>query len=176
VLPLTDDTALTELYLASLSPAIMPQPGDRPDQALELAGRLLAEESSAGTILFLSDGIDRSYAQHFGTVFATSQDQLLLLAIGTRAGGPLADGSGNAPPVDLPGIKAAAEATGGWATSISVDESDVTALDRRVRRHLVNAIENDEMLRWHDAGYALVWPLALLILAWFRRGWTVQWR
>ena len=99
-----------------------------------------------------------------------------MLAIGTPAGGPLANGSGSAPPLDLAGMEAAAAAAGGWVTSISVDESDVTALDRRVRRHLVNAIENDVDLRWHDAGYALVWPLALLILAWFRRGWTVQWR
>ena len=40
---------------------------------------------------------------------------------------------------------------------------------------LVLAIEADEDLRWVDAGYVLLWPLALLSLAWFRRGWTVQW-
>ena len=56
-----------------------------------------------------------------------------------------------------------------------ISSMDVEAVNRRVQRHLVNAIEEDEDLSWVDAGYVLVWPLALLMLAWFRRGWTVQW-
>jgi Ca-activated chloride channel family protein len=28
--------------------------------------------------------------------------------------------------------------------------------------------------RWRDFGYWLVWPLALLALLWFRRGWMVR--
>ena len=56
------------------------------------------------------------------------------------------------------------------------DDQDVTALHRRIQRHLVNAIEADEELQWRDSGYLLVWPLALLILIWFRRGWTIQWQ
>ena len=52
----------------------------------------------------------------------------------------------------------------------------MASLNRRVQRHLVNAIESDENLQWRDAGYFLVWPLALFMLLWFRRGWTVQWQ
>ena len=47
---------------------------------------------------------------------------------------------------------------------------------RQIRTHLVNAVAGAERLRWYDAGYYLVWPLSLVVLLWFRRGWTVQWR
>ncbi len=178
VLPLTDDADLVNLYLESLTPDVMPQPGDRPDRALELAASMLAGEGAPGTILFMSDGIDRGYAETFRNTMADSADQLLVLAFGTDAGGLLEGGSVSevAPPTDRAGLRAAASAGGGVLVDVTVDESDVASLNRRIQRHLVNAIENDKNLQWRDAGYFLAWPLALFMLLWFRRGWTVQWQ
>jgi Ca-activated chloride channel family protein len=178
VLPLTDDTDLVNMYLESLTPDVMPLAGDRPDRALELAASMLARENVPGTVLFMSDGIDQGYADSFGTVFSDSDDQLLVLAFGTASGGLVAgDGTGDmAPPVDRGGLRAAAAAGGGTLVTSAVDDSDIEDLNRRVQRHLVNAIESDEKLQWRDAGYFLVWPLALFTLLWFRRGWTVQWQ
>jgi len=178
VLPLTDDTDLVNMYLESLTPDVMPQSGDRPDRALELAASMLARESAPGTILFMSDGIDQGYADSFASVFSDSADQLLVLAFGTESGG-LVDGGGvgdMAPPVDRAGLRAVAAAGGGMQVASTVDDSDIADLNRRVQRHLVNAIESDEDLQWRDAGYFLVWPLVLVVLLWFRRGWTVQWQ
>lgn len=178
VLPLTDDTDLVNMYLESLTPEVMPKSGDRPDRALQLAVSMLAREDAPGTILFMSDGIDQGYADSFATTFSDSADQLLVLAFGTESGG-LVEGGGvgdMAPPVDRAGLRAAASAGGGTVIASAVDDGDITTLNRRVQRHLVNAIENDENLQWRDAGYLLVWPLALIALLWFRRGWTVQWQ
>ena len=178
MLPLTDDQALIELYLAALNTEVMPLRGDRPDKALALAQKMLdrEREAASGTILFMSDGIDRSFGSFFETAFESTTDQLLILGFGTEEGGPFADGPGQAPAIDLGGLESTAAAAGGWFTQATVDDSDINSLNRRIQRHLVNAIENDETLQWVDAGYVLVWPLALLMLAWFRRGWTVQWR
>lgn len=178
VLPLTDDAELVKLYLESLSPEIMPQAGDRPDRALALAMSMLAGESAPGTILFMSDGIDQTYTDSFEAILSDSADQLLVLGFGTDTGG-LIEGLGAnemAPPVDRAGLKAIAGAGHGHYFDTTVDDSDIYSLNRRVQRHLVNAIESDEKLRWRDAGYFLVWPLALMTLMWFRRGWTVQWQ
>lgn len=178
VLPLTDDTDLVNMYLESLTPEVMPQSGDRPDRALELAASMLARENAPGTILFMTDGIDQGYADSFATAFTDSDDQLLLLAFGTGSGGLIEGGGMNevAPPVDRAGLRAATSAGNGTLVASAVDDSDVADLNRRVQRHLVNAIESDENLQWRDAGYFLVWPLALIALLWFRRGWTVQWQ
>jgi Ca-activated chloride channel family protein len=139
---------------------------------------MLARENAPGTILYMSDGIDQRYADSFAAAFSDSADQLLVLAFGTDAGG-LMEGGGvgdMAPPVDRAGLRAAASAGGGMLFTSAVDDSDIADLNRRVQRHLVNAIESDENLQWRDAGYFLVWPLALIALLWFRRGWTVQWQ
>ena len=178
VLPLTDDTDLVNLYLESLTPDVMPLEGDRPDRALELAALMLARETAPGTILFMSDGIDQGYVDSFATTFSDSADQLLVLAFGTESGGLVEGGGANelAPPVDRAGLRAVASASGGTLVTSAVDDSDIADLSRRVQRHLVNAIESDENLQWRDAGYFLVWPLALIGLLWFRRGWTVQWQ
>jgi len=186
LLPFTDDTELLEIYLEALHPNLMPRPGDAPTQALALAERLLAGESVAGTVLFLTDGIDRSAADVFAGFAERTGDQVILLAFGGPDGGEIATEGLDlsslpmsdrlAPPVDLVGLEAVATAAGGSLLEATLDEDDVAALSRRIRTHLVDTIDSDEALAWHDAGYPLVWAVAFCMLFWFRRGWTVQWR
>jgi Ca-activated chloride channel family protein len=179
VLPLTDDPALIEAYLPSLTPSLMPTPGDRPDTALSLAVERIAREEVPGTVLFLTDGIDRRHAAAFGEAGAREDVQILALAFGGE-GGPTRPEPNEAPgfaaPVDLPGLQVVIDAAGGSVTRARVDDRDVRALVRQIRTHLVNTAGEDEALRWRDAGYALVWPLAATSLLWFRRGWTIRWR
>jgi len=186
LLPFTDDTALLEVYLEALHPSLMPRPGDAPGRALALAEQLLAAESVAGTVLFLTDGIDRSGADAFAGFAARSGDQVLLLAFGGDEGGEIdSDGLDRsslgeaallAPPVDRVGLEAVASAARGSLLYATHDDDDVASLGRRIHRHLVDAIEGDERLAWRDRGYPLVWAVAGCMLFWFRRGWTVQWR
>ena len=56
-----------------------------------------------------------------------------------------------------------------------VDPADIDSIDRRMERHLRSAREDDPGARWSDAGYWLAWPVALLALFWFRKGWSVRW-
>jgi Ca-activated chloride channel family protein len=179
VLPLTDDPALIEAYLPSLTPSLMPAAGDRPDAALRLAVERIAREDVPGTVLFLTDGIDRRHAAAFAEAGAGDDVQILALALG-GAGGPTRPEANEPPamaaPVDLSGLQAVLDAAGGSVTRARVDDRDVRALVRQIRTHLVDTAGEDEALRWRDAGYALVWPLAATSLFWFRRGWTIRWR
>ncbi|MCP4072074.1 MAG: VWA domain-containing protein [Hyphomicrobiales bacterium] len=185
VLPLTDDAELVELYLASLIPSLMPKEGDDAGKALELAARMLADEEAPGTILFMNDGIDRTYITSFAEHHQASEDQILFLAYGNEAGGPIkqedAGGmtfglvDGDAPGFDIEGINAVANASGASVVRATPDLSDINRLSAQITSHLVNTIQQDEKLQWQDSGYLLVWPLAFLILLWSRRGWSVQW-
>jgi len=123
VLPLTDDAELIELYLTSLVPALMPVEGDNIEAALALAEKMLLLEDAPGTILFITDGIDRTMAPIFSEHNSSSQYQMLFLAVGSAAGGPIANtgaGSntfglvdGEAPGLDIDGINAVAKAANG---------------------------------------------------------------
>lgn len=170
LLPFTDDTALLEVYLEALEPELMPTQGDEPVAALAAAERLLAGEEAAGTVLFMTDGVDRTHAGAFAEFAERTGDQILFLAFGTAAGGPVA------PPVDRAGLDVVASAARGSVVAATLGEEDVAALMRRIRTHLVNAIDADEALAWEDRGYPLVWAVAGCMLLWFRRGWTVKWR
>ena len=185
VLPLTDDTRLIEVYLESLSPELMPREGDDATTALSLAQTMLADEDAAGTILFMTDGIDRTHAPRFAEHAGSQNDQVMFITFGTAAGGPVAESGkggpnfglvdGKAPGVDMAGINAVATAAGGSVVQATPDVADIDALSRQIRSNLVNTIQQDERLQWRDFGYVLVWPLAFLLLMWARRGWTVNW-
>ena len=65
VLPLTDDAKVIEMYLVSLETGLMPVAGKDPSKALRLAEEMLAKETAAGTILFVTDGIAEKYCGCF---------------------------------------------------------------------------------------------------------------
>ena len=191
VLPLTDDAALIQTYLESLLPEIMPKQGDDATTALALATTMLETEQASGTIIFMTDGIDRTHAPSFSK-FATNSgdaaglnDQVLFLGFGTESGGAIDTGQAKgrtfglvdslAPAIDLVGLSAVAQASGTLLLRATPDTSDIDELMRKVRSNLVNTIQQDEKLQWRDFGYVLVWPLAVIILVWARRGWTVRW-
>jgi Ca-activated chloride channel family protein len=53
------------------------------------------------------------------------------------------------------------------------DKQDISKIDHYIENNLV--VVDDESRPWHDAGYPLVFLVAILFLMWFRRGWTLQW-
>ena len=172
----------------SVGPQVRVEPGhsvrgDAPERALALAESILAEEEIAGSVLFLTDGIDRMAAETFRDFATQTGNQLIFLAFGGDEGGPIDsagwDGPARdtlAPPVDRAGLAAVASASLGSILEVSLDDTDVTSITRRIRTHLVDTLDRDDALAWRDNGYPLVWAVAFCMLFWFRRGWTVQWR
>lgn len=185
VLPLTDDTQILEIYLASLSPEIMPDQGKNAAEALSLAEDILAKEIIPGTILFITNAIAEETQPEFVSHSQESKNAVMVLGMGTIQGGPvqtgkntfLVDREGNRviSTLDRAGLENLTRETGAYVTSITVDESDVRRLNRRIKRNLKEVMSEDENARWKDFGYFLLFPVALLALFWFRKGWTIQW-
>jgi Ca-activated chloride channel family protein len=184
VLPLCDDPTVFETYLAALETELMPVKGKKPVAALTLAEDLLADEPTAGSILFLTDGIAEEHAPVFADHARGSEDEVLVLALGTREGGPVRAGESGfetdsagrrlVASLDVAGLEALT-AAGAFVAGSTVDDADVGRLQRRIQSHLRQVQQQDQTARWKDRGYWLVAPVAFLCLLWFRRGWTVRW-
>lgn len=178
VLPLTDDPSVLEAYITSLDPSVMPVPGKDPAAALGVAERMLADDPTSGTILFLTDGIAVEAAPSFADHSRSSRDQIVVLAVGTEQGGaiPRPDGSfGELSTLDRQGLEAVKSQADAYVTSVTVDDTDVRRVNRQIASHLTAVQQENEEGRWRDEGWWLVLPLVLLCLAWFRKGWTIQW-
>lgn len=185
VVPPADDPAVMNLFLPALGTALMPVAGRDSGAALRLADELLQRETAqGGTVLFIADAIDAAQLDAF-TAAPPTPRQLLLLAVGTRAGGPLR-GSDGGVALDASGqplragfdrapferLAAAADIP---LASLTLDDADIRWVQRRAQTHLqqVQAARTDT--RWRESGFYLCFPIALLAALWFRRGWVVQW-
>src|SRR5277367_3691981 len=91
VLPFTTDDSLFDLYLSSLSTSLMPSEGKDTAKALRTIEDFLKDESVPGTILFVTDGIEPHALPAFRQFTATNadRDDILVLGVGTSAGGPI---------------------------------------------------------------------------------------
>ncbi|MGD9347646.1 MAG: VWA domain-containing protein [Candidatus Aminicenantes bacterium] len=185
ILPLTDDPQILEMYLASLTPNIMPEKGKNAADALTLAEEMLSQEITPGTVLFFTNAIDPEHIPAFIGHNEESRNAVMILGIGTTQGGPiptggnrvLTDPEGNRviSTLDREGLENLSQEADIYVTSVTLDDSDVRRLNGRIKQHMTEVRSEDENVRWRDFGYFLLFPIALLSLFWFRRGWTVQW-
>ncbi|SDP49754.1 Ca-activated chloride channel family protein [Ralstonia sp. 25mfcol4.1] len=172
VLPLTDDAALLQTFVDALQTAIMPVPGKDTARAVQTIGAALSKEPVPGTILLLTDGVEPA-----ATTALRQRDprtQIVVLAIGTAAGGPLKAGNGAAPGLDAAALHRLRDTGVPVATLTSDSDDDVAWVQRHVQSHVEQGSAQDT-LRWHDAGWPLTIPIAVLALLWFRKGWTIRW-
>ena len=185
VLPFSDDPTVFETYVAALDSSVMPVAGKDAAAALAIAEELLERETTPGSILFLTDAIEPESRSVFASHRERSRDELMLLAVGTPEGGAVRDRDGNLA-VDTEGrpivatfdpdsLRDLGRESGMFVAGVTIDDADVGRLQRRVRSHLEETQQEDETQRWRDFGYYLVFPVAVLALLWFRRGWTVRW-
>jgi Ca-activated chloride channel family protein len=148
VMPLTDDRAVIEPFLAALAPDLMPSDGHNTLAAVALAAQSLATEPVAGTVLVVGD--DLGNAGEGVLRQAAGRNNLLML--GVTSG-------------DVPSS----------AVRVSVDGADIRTLERRIETRYQAAQGDTFGTQWLDEGYWLLPPVALLTLLWFRRGTTVAW-
>lgn len=184
VMPPTKDAAVIKPFLESLDPRIMPQQGASAAAVLELAVDLLGDEAAVATLLFVTDGFRATDIEAFrrfsgepgypglaALVAGTSDGGVALLPDGTPvrgAGGERLDTAVNE--VILNQVAAAGEIS---LVRLASGDGDIRALDRIIRSNLRQADDPDA--QWLDQGWWFLLPAALLVLIWFRRGWTMQW-
>ena len=165
VLTLTADQEILNQYLAAIEPGIMPRPGKFPEYTLPLVDRVLRESIAPATIVLLADGLGGDSTAAFSEFFADRPHQLLVVGVGTESD---ADG---AIPLERRALQRLADETGGEFSTLTVDDSDVRRIQRKIDSYYV--VVEDSALPWLDSGYPLVFPALALFLMWFRKGWTL---
>jgi Ca-activated chloride channel family protein len=159
VMPLTRDHRIVTVMAKEISPEIMPVDGDALGRALEEAARVFDRAGVPGSVLVIADAVSPSQVD------------------GLAAGPPdlpvqfLAVSPPNAP-ID-PGLQQAARALDATITQLTIDQSDVERIARTAQSEFRAARMDEGGEQWKDAGYYLVPVIALIGLAWSRKGWVV---
>ena len=172
VIPLTNDPDVVNNFLNAINTKMMPRKGKFPEKTLPIAQKMLSDSSVPGTVLIIGDGVGSQTRAEFQQYFSAHPHQLLVFGMGTESSENSLDNA-TLIPLESAILKKLASENSGFYQSLTMDKEDVQRLNRRINNYLV--IVEDGNLLWVDAGYFLLFPLALLLLLWFRKGWTLHW-
>jgi Ca-activated chloride channel family protein len=174
VLPFTTDHRLVEQMAEALATDIMPIEGNAVGEAVALGVEMLEESGLSGQILILTDGVPPDAIGALSERVSALGTRAHILALAQPPGLPAPTRGPPAPALDRATLGRAARALGGSLVEVSPDDRDVEVLARRLERKLSIGVRREQE-RWRDAGYFLVFPIALVSLLGFRRGWGVRW-
>jgi Ca-activated chloride channel family protein len=164
-MPLTKDDSVFAPFLAAIQPDIMPVEGKSAETALPLISPQLGKEN-VGTVLLITDGVNPTTITTYQDYFADSRHQLLVLAAGN--GDRTSEN-----PMDLSSLKTLASKSKGSVVEVTIDDADIKSINSKIERHM--QLNNESAIPWRDMGYFLLFPVALFMLSWFRKGWLVKW-
>lgn len=182
--PLTEDASTVAAFVPSLDPDIIPVQGSRLDLAIFKAVELLDQAGvEQGHILAISDAVVTDRDLLAAKEAKSLGHRLSVLAIGTAAGSPLRDESGQflqqkngaivVPRLDMSGMRNLAAAGAGVAAKMTSNSNDLDAIDSIRQLIAVNDETGEsaaEKIYWIEYSPWGVWLLLLLLLGSFRRG------
>ena len=182
--PLTHDknTVLTQLQY--LSPEIMPSQGKNAAAGVKEAIQLLTQANIVfGDIVLVTSGISEREQQAIQSLFKNSHFRLSVLAVATPKGATFIDNDGalvrdsngiaSISILDPMRLNQLVKRVGGIYVDYQATDRDILQLHQFIADH-----EGQDSMVSHSPasapllndGYWLIWPLALLLLAGFRRG------
>lgn len=184
VIPPSSDINVIKPLLESLDPAVMPVSGSAAASVLPLATALLDDDAGLGSLLFVNDGFSSADVDLLAEFTANNgAPGVAALVVGTDEGGvallpdgsPVleSDGGRLQTGIDRELLREIGQRADVSIIRLSTGEADIRALLREIQSHLARAEDPDAL--WLDQGWWLLWPAMLLILFWFRRGWTMRW-
>ncbi len=183
VVPFSKDYKTIIRQMDALRPGIMPVAGSNLGEAMDMADSLLTKIVAPSTVLLVTDNIRAEEVQRIAQTAVNTHVEVM--AIATPTGGTIPTGRGDLKDkegntviarLDVINLDQLQELDNVNVITVTLDNSDVQILAARVRQNLefIVDLENVEE-EWKDFGYWLVFPIMLLGLFWFRRGWKVHW-
>ena len=183
LVPLSNDIATTQNLLSALQPELMPEPGHRADLAVAQGIELLERGARGrGRLLLIGSSLDEQERSAIRTLLDDSDQQLLILGIGTEQGAPIAKEDGSflkddkgsilIPRLDGSAMRHFATDIGGRYQQARIDDTDLRNLGLLERSGtLLTKDDTTRLDTWLDQGHWLILPLLLLAACAGRRGW-----
>ncbi|WP_353499494.1 vWA domain-containing protein [Vibrio sp. CB1-14] len=163
--PMTQDNQVFLPFLNAITPEVIPVQGKSVQSAIpELQSQL--KNYPSASILIVSDGVSQEGIKLYQDAFQDTNQLVMVLAVGN-------DAIHSSSATDWDSLKQLASATDGRYYALTTDDSDINSIASDVERHM--QISGESAMPWRDMGYYLVFPVMLLALLWFRKGWLVQW-
>ncbi|WP_306144972.1 VWA domain-containing protein [Roseibium sp. MMSF_3412] len=159
VVPLTEDPDVLKPFLEGLDPSVMPVKGSVAGNALQTAQKLLDGQDEPGSILFMLDTLSSEEQTAIGARDPANSGSLSFWVFNRDTGGA----------AGLSGLAS------GRVVTVTADTRDVDQVIRSIDAAYQAALSQDEKAKWRDQGVLLAWPAALILLFWFRRGWSMRW-
>ncbi|MEI9935739.1 MAG: VWA domain-containing protein [Pseudomonadota bacterium] len=169
LMPMTDDPAVLETYIAALAPDLMPSDGEAFARAAKLIEPMAAAAKAPLSVLLVSDGVPPNGAAALAELHEKRGVGFVILAVGGSKGDP----AHNAPALDRAGLDRFADRVGAEVIELSFGERDVTRILRAVALNRARSLARSDAEFWEDSAYLFAIPLALGVALWFRRGWAV---
>ena len=160
VLPPTRDTDVVAKLAREISPAIMPEPGDRLDLAIDKAFDLLASEQEGGSLLVIADSADID-ATNIETIRRQSQSFPIQFLALVGEGSP-----------ERASIEKAAKSLRASVQSLTIDDEDISSVIAFSQRRASTGVAGKSS-RWEETGYWLTPAIALIVALSFRRQKTI---
>lgn len=176
VMPFTLDSKLITLQSAALGSKVMPVPGTNTALLLHYIDTLMRPVLAPSTVLLLTDAVSEDDANQLNNWATASIHHLEILLMSSPQGAPVPGFKQVSSKQDESVLASLSNNPKITMNPLTLDTTDVAAIAKRVRDHLV--FEKDEKAddkSWDDMGYLAIAPVGLLLLLWFRRGWAVPW-
>ncbi|RJE72807.1 VWA domain-containing protein [Reichenbachiella sp. MSK19-1] len=185
IVPLSWDYKIINSHVKGLKPSVMPFLGSDIGAALALADTIMSVTDAPGTVVILSDDFEEAQFSLFKDFTERTNNKVEILVMNTLGGstipnrwgrGTMKDKEGHPAfsSLNQPALNMLGSLEGVTVNALTLDDSDVEVISKKIAAHLKFTEQPKEKKDdWRDAGLLLVFPMALLSLLWFRKGWVI---
>ncbi|MEM8498922.1 MAG: VWA domain-containing protein [Pseudomonadota bacterium] len=178
VIPLTNDMDIVWNFLDAITHDMMPRKGKVAANILPVLDAILSESELVASgvpasVLLISDAADSESNEELADYFRQKPHQLIVYGIGIERLPEPSDPnySLDYTAMDETSLRELAQYADGYYQSLTVDKRDINRINWRIKNHLL--FVDDEQRPWIDSGYYFIFPMLLLSLLCFRRGWNL---
>ncbi|PIB35709.1 magnesium chelatase [Reichenbachiella sp. 5M10] len=185
IVPLSWDYEIIKSHVKSLKPSVMPYPGSDLQAALTLADTILSVTDAPGTVVLLSDDFSDEQFSMLKDFVQDKNNKIEILPMNTPSGstipipwgrGTMKDANGHPvyTSINQSALNKLGSLDGVTVHALTLDDSDVEVISNKIKAHLKFTEQPKEKKDdWRDAGLLFIFPMALLALFWFRKGWVI---